>query len=102
MPQKPSCNIFNIFCLGTAFIALSLLFKLFILNSDPLTSIRVVNGPQGQPSDLTLRFQKDGTFRIAVFEDLHFGEGMFTILHDVYLVLTLLQRKTQLGARLRM
>ena len=80
MPQISSCTIFNIVSLGTVFIALSFLFKLFIFRSDPSASIRVASNPQGQPKDLTLRFQKDGTFRITVFGDLHFGEGLFNFL----------------------
>jgi len=48
----------------------------------------VASNLEGQPMDLTLRFQKDGTFRIAVFEDLHFGEGCLVFYVMVYLVLT--------------
>ncbi|GAB7337708.1 hypothetical protein MBLNU457_g2992t1 [Dothideomycetes sp. NU457] len=31
--------------------------------------------PRDAPLDRTLRFQKDGTFHISIFEDLHFGEA---------------------------
>ena len=78
MPQRISCTIFNIVTLGTVFIVLSLFFKLFMPGSDPSASTRVSSNPQDQPRDLTLRFQEDGTFRIAVFEDIHFGEGYLT------------------------
>ena len=32
--------------------------------------------PHGKTFNEPLRFTKDGTFQISIFEDLHFGEGM--------------------------
>lgn len=34
------------------------------------------------PGDRTLRFRKDGSFHIGVFEDLHFAEGA-SIIHEM-------------------
>ena len=102
MPQKPSCIIFSVVSLGTVFITLSLLLKLFIFGSDPSTSIPVADNPHDRPKDLTLRFKKDGTFQIAVFEDLHFGEGCLVFRAMTYLVLILLQPKTRFGVWHRM
>ncbi|OGE47456.1 hypothetical protein PENARI_c044G07091 [Penicillium arizonense] len=36
-------------------------------------------GLKSPPEDRTLRFRKDGTFHIAVFEDLHFAERERTL-----------------------
>ena len=33
--------------------------------------------PRYSPFDEPLRFTENGTFQISIFEDLHFGEGMF-------------------------
>lgn len=33
--------------------------------------------PRHIPFDEPLRFTENGTFQISIFEDLHFGEGMF-------------------------
>jgi hypothetical protein len=35
--------------------------------------------PHGQSFDKPLRFTENGTFQISIFEDLHFGEGMFDL-----------------------
>lgn len=85
MASKFNRNIFIFLSLLTAFISLSLYLKLFLRYSDPQHSDAGIalppaaedtpSTPPVAPIDLTLRFQEDGTFQIAVFEDLHFGEG---------------------------
>jgi hypothetical protein len=94
MAPKLNRNIFIFVSLLTAFISLSLYLKLFLRYSDPQradagTALPPIaedtpSTPPGAPIDLTLRFQEDGTFQIAVFEDLHFGEGETGILSYSY------------------
>lgn len=79
---------FILVSLITGFVSFALYFKLFLRIFDPASSDlgtavppaaedapTTTRPPSAQPTDLTLRFQEDGTFHIAIFEDLHYGEG---------------------------
>ena len=78
--------VFILVALFTTFISFWLYLKLFLRFSDGEISQTGGAGssaaediPLHSSKDLTLRFNEDGTFRIVIFEDLHYGEGAYIV-----------------------
>jgi len=84
MAFKINRAVFILVALFTTFISFWLYLKLFLRFSDgeisqtgDTSSSTAEDISLNSPKDLTLRFQEDGTFRIVIFEDLHYGEGTY-------------------------